>query len=736
MSARRVALALLVAIACVFARRTAFAQALEPRVVLWHSYRDDEASALSEVLRGFRAAHPGVTVETLAVPFNAYVSKLETAVPHDEGPDLFVGPHDWVSGFVTRRLLASVPEGAVTDALYAPSAVRAFTRDGRVYAYPLALKCVALYLNRDLLGSNEPPRTLEALAALRTSLPRGAYALAYNAQNSYYHAAFAHAYGSGLLDDAGRYLFDGPDAARSVRLVQGLLRDGVSPDEADGTLVEQLFLANRALAALADTSLAARVGSRVRYVVIPLPDLAETGRALEPFATAEGAYVSAFARNPNAAHALASYLAGPEGSVVRARTGRQVVANAPAWERPELASDGFLRTFRSAAQRARVMPSHPNLRSAFEPATRALRKALRGGLSVELALSEGSRRFADATRPLPAPGNPIFAQLALGAFALMLALSAVRRARDPQFRAEFRRSVPVYGYVLHAVFVVLLLVVAPLVVGAATSLYAGRDGQLYYAGAANYFDILQARGASLFSAGSFYVVLLVTVLWTAANLTLHLALGVALALLLFRPTLKLKGIYRVLLILPWAVPSYVTALAWRGMFHRQTGAINAILAALHVEPVSWFARFSTAFTANLATNVWLGFPFMMVVTLGALAGIPRDLYEAAEVDGATPWQRFRFITLPLLRPALAPAVAMGAVWTFNQFNVIYLVSGGEPDGQTEILVTEAYRWAFTRQAQYGYAAAYAVLIFGILVLGTRVLDALVARVQGPARGAR
>jgi arabinogalactan oligomer/maltooligosaccharide transport system permease protein len=170
------------------------------------------------------------------------------------------------------------------------------------------------------------------------------------------------------------------------------------------------------------------------------------------------------------------------------------------------------------------------------------------------------------------------------------------------------------------------------------------------------------------------------------------------------------------------VPSYVTALAWKGMFHRQFGAVNGVLRALGVEPVSWFSHFSTAFAANVATNVWLGFPFMMVVTLGALTSIPRDVLEAAEVDGASRWQRFRHVTMPLLKPALLPAVVLGAVWTFNMFNVVYLVSGGEPDGSTDILVSEAYRWAFTKDAQYGYAAAYAVLIFGLLALGTRVLS--------------
>ena len=189
-------------------------------------------------------------------------------------------------------------------------------------------------------------------------------------------------------------------------------------------------------------------------------------------------------------------------------------------------------------------------------------------------------------------------------------------------------------------------------------------------------------------------------------------------MLLHEPWVRLRGVFRALLILPWAVPSYITALIWKGMFHRQFGAINGLLALVGVEPVSWFAHWSTAFAANVTTNTWLGFPFMMVVSLGALQSIPRDLDEAAEVDGASRWQRFRHVTLPLLRPALVPAIILGSVWTFNMFNVIYLVSGGAPGGSTEILISEAYRWAFSRQYQYGYAAAYGVLIFLLLLVYT------------------
>ena len=179
----------------------------------------------------------------------------------------------------------------------------------------------------------------------------------------------------------------------------------------------------------------------------------------------------------------------------------------------------------------------------------------------------------------------------------------------------------------------------------------------------------------------------------------------------------------------------MTALAWKGMFHRQFGAVNALLAAVGAEPVSWFSHFATAFSANVATNVWLGFPFMMVVTLGALTGDP----EGGPRGGRG---RRRDALAALLgrhrsrccSPTLLPAVVLGSVWTFNMFNVVFLVSGGEPDGSTDILVSDAYRWAFTRDAQYGYAAAYAVLIFLLLAGGSRLL----ARVGGgkEARGMR
>ncbi len=214
---------------------------------------------------------------------------------------------------------------------------------------------------------------------------------------------------------------------------------------------------------------------------------------------------------------------------------------------------------------------------------------------------------------------------------------------------------------------------------------------------------------------NFYWTLFFTVVWTVSNVSFGVSMGLFLALILNTKGLRMRAIYRVIFVLPWAMPNYITALIWKGMFHQQFGVVNQMLQMIGAKPVSWFEHTWTSFAAVLATNGWLSVPFMMVISLGALQSIPADLYEAARVDGASRWQQFRSITLPSLKPALVPAIILSVIWTFNQFNIIYLVSGGEPSHSTEILITQAYKFAF-EQYRYGYAAAYSTVIFAILLL--------------------
>lgn len=218
---------------------------------------------------------------------------------------------------------------------------------------------------------------------------------------------------------------------------------------------------------------------------------------------------------------------------------------------------------------------------------------------------------------------------------------------------------------------------------------------------------------AIFSDPGFYSTFLRTVIWTVVNVFFHVTIGLWLAILLNR---KLPGrsIFRILLILPWAMPQYIAALTWRGMFNFEYGAVNIFLKEIGINAIPWLSDPNLSFAASIITNIWLGFPFMMMICLGGLQAIPYELYEAADMDGASGWEKFKNITMPLLKPVLAPAVVLGTVWTFNMLNVIYIITMGSSNESTHILVTKVYRDAFDFY-RYGYAAAFSVVIFLILM---------------------
>ena len=170
------------------------------------------------------------------------------------------------------------------------------------------------------------------------------------------------------------------------------------------------------------------------------------------------------------------------------------------------------------------------------------------------------------------------------------------------------------------------------------------------------------------------------------------------------------------------MPQYICALTWRGMFNYEYGSVNLFISKyLHMTPVQWLTSPLEAFIAVIITNIWMGFPFMMVIALGGLQSIPEDLYEAADVDGASKWFQFWNITAPLLRPVMIPAITLGVIWTFNNVNVVWLVSNmGEPADSTHILVSYVYKAAFNMY-RFGWAAALSVVIFAILLTFSQVL---------------
>ncbi|MEU8259047.1 ABC transporter permease subunit [Micromonospora sp. NPDC048999] len=213
-----------------------------------------------------------------------------------------------------------------------------------------------------------------------------------------------------------------------------------------------------------------------------------------------------------------------------------------------------------------------------------------------------------------------------------------------------------------------------------------------------------------------------TLLWNFAfaigstGLTFLLGMGIALAL--HSPRMRGTNLYRVLLILPYAMPSFAMLLVWRDMFNTDFGLVNNLFGL----GVDWFGGAWTARAAVLLVQLWLGYPYMFLVTTGALQAIPRELTEATSVDGATPWQSFKTVTLPLLLVALSPLLIASFAYNFNNINAIWLTTEGGPfpadnptNGATDLLITYTYRLAFGAQgAEFGMAAAVSIFIFAIV----------------------
>ena len=157
----------------------------------------------------------------------------------------------------------------------------------------------------------------------------------------------------------------------------------------------------------------------------------------------------------------------------------------------------------------------------------------------------------------------------------------------------------------------------------------------------------------------FFPLFLRTMAWTVVQVTFHVILGLSLAILLNRK-LVLKNLYKILLVIPWAIPQVISCLTWRGEFHYEYGFVNIILKAVGLGAVQWKSDPTWNWVAMNIVNIWLGVPFMMVIALGALQSISKEYYEAAMIDGATGWRRLRSVTLPLAQPILTPASFSGS----------------------------------------------------------------------------
>lgn len=265
---------------------------------------------------------------------------------------------------------------------------------------------------------------------------------------------------------------------------------------------------------------------------------------------------------------------------------------------------------------------------------------------------------------------------------------------------------------LPALLPILVLSVGPLLYGlslAFTDAQAGRTEPTKVIGLTNFADL---RHDSLFWE-SFRIGLT----WAVAVTSLQFLLALGLALLL-NQNLRFRWLARTLALVPWAMPEVVIGIMWRLVYHHDAGILNSALRDLHLlggENIDWLASLSYALPAVIVVGVWAGMPQTTVVLLAGLQNVPGELHEAAALDGAGRWRRFRAVTWPALRPVVLAITALNFIWNFNSFGLVYVLTQGGPGGETRLPMLFAYEEAF-RYGQYGYAAAMGFVMIAAMAV--------------------
>jgi arabinogalactan oligomer/maltooligosaccharide transport system permease protein len=729
-------------------------------ITIWHQSRPAERQLLADEIRRFEAAHPDIHIRALYKETEELRSGFQAAALAGAGPELVYGPSDVLDTFHTMGILQDMspwfpPErqnefvdGALT---HLPSqsdpAKQELVQVGDRFGNHLAL-----VYNRNFI--KEPPKNTEEMVKLavantidaKDSSRKDRYGLVWNFTEPFFAIPFLTGFGGWVFAEpsagsggatnsaagASRPVpaLDSPAAVAAYGFIASLQEKyQVVPANCDYELADSLFKTGRAAMIInGDWSWSDYLNDpEIDAAVAPLPIVTETGLPMRPMVAPKGYSLNVNTQGETADAALefVRHMTSDEVQRRIVEKLRMMPVLKSARHDPLFETDPTLKASLEQLENGRLMPVATELRAVWDAMRPSYQALLAGSLTPEAAADQMQR---DALAKIdqmhrefePGQGQAVLIWAGIG---LLFAWIAWQWRNFVRFFTDWQCNWLAYLFVLPAIVTIFAVIVFPFfynIILSLSDMSLVRFKNWRVVGFQNYVEVLTDP--------ALWWIFVKTVIWTVVNVAFHVGLGVLLAIAL-NGVMRGKSLYRILLIIPWAVPAYITALTWRGMFDYEYGAVNLLLeraaqfqpiawllGVLQLSPpVNWLGEPLRMFQACIITNVWLGFPFMMVIALGGMQGIPHELYEAARIDRASRWQQFRHVTLPLLKPVLAPAVTLGAIWTFNNLNVIWLVSnGGEPQDKTHILVSYVYKAVFNLY-RYGYGAALSMVIFVLLL---------------------
>jgi len=720
------------------------------QISLWHQMEPSKEPLLKELIAEFEAANPGIEVNALHKGTEELRTGFQTVAAFTKtAPELVYGPSDNLGAFEVMKLSDSnevsiiAPLEDILDAEFLDKFMdqAKFLYKGHIYMLADRLgNHLSLCCNMELfreVGIERPPETLAELIEYGQKLTRDLdgdgkidqWGLVWNYNEPFWYVPFFGGYGGEVFDENNVPQLDSQAAIDAFQLIVDMRNKyKIIPEECDYNIADNKFKQGRAAMLVnGDWSWNDYIKSdKVDFQLATLPIIEKTGMYCKPMISATGYSISSRTKGEklDAAVKLLKYLTSESAQKRFAVQHKSFPSLKTLQTDPLFTEDKVLQVSARQIEVGVPMPVIPEMRAVWDAMRPALQNVVVGAMTPaegaayqqKLVLEKINSMYEDAGLVVTTGQKVMKAILyilgiALGIylcyvfiFKFMKALlrnpnSVITRNNRFAVVMVMPAAVLLFGVVLYPFIYNIVISFSNM---SMTNIHSWR-----VIGIGQYLKVL--------SEAIFYSTLWKTLVWTTVNVFFHVVLGVFLAVILNRK-LWGKAIFRVILILPWAIPQYIVALTWRGMFMQDSGAINLILSKFGVDAITWLSDPTLAFIACIITNVWLGIPFMMMIALGGLQSIPHELYEAARIDGAGRREQFKRITIPMLKPVMIPAITLGIVWTFNNLNVMWLISnGGEPADSTHILVTYVYRAAFNLY-RYGYAAAFSMIIFIILAI--------------------
>ena len=690
-------------------------------ISIWHQMLYETRKALREVCNDYEKNNPNIEINLTYRETEELRSSFQAAAMGGSGPELIYGPSDQVGPFSIMGIIQPL------DQLLSKNYFNQFVdnaivkSNGKTWMVgDVVGNHLMLIYNKDLIS--DPPENTDDLIRIGKEMTIDIdgdgkidqYGLVWNFTEPFFYVPWLGGFGDWMLSVDNSPNLNTEGNRKAFQFIKSLRDEHkIIPKECDYEIANAMFkTGNAAMIINGDWSWGDYNGV-INFGIARLPKVSETGNWPSPLISTKGYSININTTGDKLIETinLMKYLTSSSVQLYFTDNLNSQPSSIVALNNPKVKNNVLLKKSAEIIEVGRPMPIIPEMRAIWDALREQYQAVLGGTITPEIAAKksqENSIRQITVMNEIIKPGVQAIIFKLIAIISLLISFIIFLK-KIPDFIMDYKKNKIAYFFFMPAFLAIMTVIIFPFIYNIFISL------SNYSLRTFNNWEIIGLHHyVNVFYDSQFYSILLKTILWTVINISFHVSLGIFLAVLINR-TLPAKPIIRTLLIIPWAVPQYIAALSWRGMFNQEYGAINLVITKYFDLPaIQWLSQPIEAFTACILTNIWLGFPFMMVIALGGLQSIPVELYEAAKVDGANRWQQFKNITLPMLKPVMIPATVLGTVWTFNNINVVWLVSnGGEPSNQTHILVSFVYKAAFNLY-RYGYAASLSMIIFLIL----------------------